>query len=47
MPKASRLSTYDRPTAGSIDGGGLAENRGFFPFFELVGSMAMEGEEFK
>ena len=37
---ASWLSTRDWPTAGSTAGGGLAEDRGFFPFSVRFGAMA-------
>ena len=47
LPMAARLSTSDQPTAGSIGGGGLVEDRGFFPFSLLVGAMAVEGAERK
>ena len=43
--KASRLSTSDRPTAGSIAGGALAEDRGFFPLSACFGAMTMERAE--
>ena len=42
LPRASRLSTNDRPTAGLIAGDELDKGRGFFPFSLLVGAMAME-----
>ena len=45
MSMASWFSTSDRPTAGSMAGGGLAEDRGFFPFFVRFGAMAMERAE--
>ena len=45
--KASKLSTSDRPTAGSIARDELDEDTGFFPFSLLVGAIAMEGAELK
>ena len=38
---ASSLSTHDQPTAGSTAGGGLAEDKGFFPFSVRFGAMAV------
>ena len=32
----------DRPTAGSMAGGALGEDRGFFPLSACIGAMAME-----
>ena len=47
LPRASKLSTNDRPTAGSIARDELDEGIGFFPFSLLVCAMAMEGAELK
>ena len=43
LSKASGLSISDRPTAGAIAGGELAEGAGFFPFSLFVGAMATGG----
>ena len=45
LSMASWLSTRDRPTAGSMAGGGLAEDSGFFPFSDQFNAMAMERAE--
>ena len=39
------MSTRDRPMAGSTTGGGLAKDRGFFPFSVRFGAMAIEKSE--
>ena len=47
LSMASSLSTRDRPMAGSTAKGGLAEDRGFFPFSIRFGAMAMERTELR
>ena len=47
LSMASSLSTHDRPTAGSTAKGGLAQDRGFFPFSVWFGAMAMERTELR
>src|SRR3989337_1629410 len=47
LSMASWLSTRDRPLAGSMAGGGLAEDRGFFPFSVRFGAMVIEKAELK
>ena len=44
---ASLLSTSDQPTAGSMAGGALAKDIGFFPLSACFGAMAMEWAELR
>ena len=44
LSMASWLSTRDRPTVGSTAGGGLAEDKGIFPFSARFGAMEIRAE---
>src|SRR3954466_6625325 len=42
LPRHSRLSMIERPTAGATGGGGRDGDAGFFPFSFFVGAMAVD-----